>query len=248
MKTIIIGDIHGSLKSLLELLALCNFDNKKDKLIFIGDYIDGWHESVELIDFLIELQIESQNKHTFLKGNHDNWFLEIMNKDFLNFENQNLIKTKYHYWIKNGGLSTYESYLKISSSKREFHRANFFSKLENYYINDEILFVHAGFDINKPFIDTLNFDEESLFWNRSLFEKALQIWDLNNKGIITNELECFGGFKQIFIGHTPTCNLGFENPQIMHNVINIDQGCKIHGGLTGWILETGIYFKSQKLM
>ncbi len=245
MKTIIIGDIHGSYRSLKDLLVLCNFDNKKDRLICIGDYIDGWNESVKLVDFLIKLQIESNNNHIFIKGNHDKWFLDIMNKDFLNFENKELIKSKYHYWIKNSGLSTYKSYLSVSKSKREFHRASFFSKLKNYHIENNILFVHAGFDTDKSFYDTIAFDEDSLFWNRTLFHKAMQIWNLKNKR--SNNIAFFGGFKKIFIGHTPTCNFGINKPILMHNVINIDQGCKIHGSLTGWILETGKYYQTKKI-
>ncbi|MCG8573451.1 MAG: serine/threonine protein phosphatase [Flavobacteriales bacterium] len=246
MRTIVIGDIHGSYLSLKDLLALCEFDNQKDRLICIGDYVDGWPESVELVDFLIDLQKASSDRHVYLKGNHDQWFLDILNKDFLNFENQDLIKAKYFNWIKNGGLSTYESYLAIPDTKREYHRANFYDKLQNFYIENEVLFVHAGFDYKQPFLEGVEFDRNSLFWNRSLFEKAVQIWGLEKEGANTQDVENFGGFKQIFIGHTPTSNYGIEKPIKMHNVINVDQGCKIDGKLSGWVLETGEYYQSKK--
>ena len=69
---------------------------------------------------------------------------------------------------------------------------------------------------------------------------------LKNKGANTSDVANFGGFERIFIGHTPTSNFGIDIPQLMHNVINVDQGCKIHGGLTAWILETGEYFQTEK--
>lgn len=248
MKTIIIGDIHGSYKSLVNLLKLCEFDNAKDRLICIGDYIDGWPEPIELVDFLIDLQKTSNNRHVYLKGNHDQMFLEVLNKDFLNFENQNLIKSKYTSWINNTGLSTYECYLAISEAKREQHRAEFYSNLKDFHIENETLFVHAGFDYNQSFTEALEYDINSLFWNRSLFEKAIQIEKDKDANIATQHIENFGGFKQIFIGHTPTCNYGFESPVKTHNVINVDQGCKIHGRLTGWILETGKFYQTKPLI
>ena len=52
-RTIAIGDIHGGLRALTQLLEIANV-TENDQLIFIGDLVDGWSESYELIDFLSE--------------------------------------------------------------------------------------------------------------------------------------------------------------------------------------------------
>ena len=57
MNIFTVGDIHGcskQLKSLLsKLLNNSEFNNKRDLLIFLGDYIDRGPNSREVIDQLI---------------------------------------------------------------------------------------------------------------------------------------------------------------------------------------------------
>ena len=40
-RTLVVGDIHGGLKALEQALERANVTDK-DKLIFLGDYVDGW--------------------------------------------------------------------------------------------------------------------------------------------------------------------------------------------------------------
>ena len=52
MRAFVIGDIHGGLKGLLQVLNKLEI-TEEDKLIFVGDYVDGWSESAQVISFLI---------------------------------------------------------------------------------------------------------------------------------------------------------------------------------------------------
>ena len=70
MRTLVIGDIHGGLKALIQLLKRAEV-TKEDNLIFLGDYVDGWSESAQVIQYLIELS--EVNNCVFIKGNHDAW-------------------------------------------------------------------------------------------------------------------------------------------------------------------------------
>ena len=54
MSTFVIGDIHGGLRALIQVLVKAQIQTT-DKLIFLGDYVDGWSESPQLINFLIYL-------------------------------------------------------------------------------------------------------------------------------------------------------------------------------------------------
>ena len=54
MKTFVIGDIHGADKALEQVLERAGV-TKDDKLILLGDYVDGWSGSAKVIEKLLEL-------------------------------------------------------------------------------------------------------------------------------------------------------------------------------------------------
>lgn len=67
-RTYIVGDIHGCIDELNELLKVISF-SKNDLLISVGDNIDRGPDSVGTIKKLIEINAIS------VKGNHENKFL-----------------------------------------------------------------------------------------------------------------------------------------------------------------------------
>ena len=70
MRTFAIGDIHGGLKALIQVLNKLEL-KEGDKIIFMGDYVDGWSESAQVVQFLIDLS--QKFNCVFIKGNHDVW-------------------------------------------------------------------------------------------------------------------------------------------------------------------------------
>ena len=54
MNTWVIGDIHGGLRALIQLLERPEIA-PEDRLIFLVDYVDGWSQNSDTIDYLIEL-------------------------------------------------------------------------------------------------------------------------------------------------------------------------------------------------
>ncbi len=85
-----IGDIHGMLNKLVNLVNVIN-PSGKDILVFLGDYIDKGDESKGVIDFLDNLQTKTDC--VFLGGNHEYMYLHSD-----------------EYWIANGGHTTMFSY------------------------------------------------------------------------------------------------------------------------------------------
>ena len=76
-RLIAIGDIHGEIEKLNELLNQLA-PQKDDTLVFLGDYIDRGLNSKEVINCLIEL---SKNTNCiFLKGNHEDLLLKVLQK------------------------------------------------------------------------------------------------------------------------------------------------------------------------
>jgi serine/threonine protein phosphatase 1 len=51
-RTLVIGDIHGNYKGLLQCLERCQFDNENDTLISVGDVVDGHSQSFEVVEKL----------------------------------------------------------------------------------------------------------------------------------------------------------------------------------------------------
>lgn len=55
MRTLVIGDIHGAYLPLMQALDRARI-SPLDTLIFLGDYVDGWSQSPEVIEYLINLR------------------------------------------------------------------------------------------------------------------------------------------------------------------------------------------------
>jgi len=101
-RTLAIGDIHGGLRALQQALqrAVVTTD---DLLVFLGDYVDGWSESPEVLDFL--LQLRTSHRCIFLRGNHDALLLEWFKTGF-----------EKPQWLKHGGRSTLQAYAGVSAT------------------------------------------------------------------------------------------------------------------------------------
>ena len=74
MKTVVIGDIHGGFRALKQLLENTKFPTET-QYIFVGDYVDGWSESAEVVSYLIDF---SKKMIAFS-------FVEITTNCFINF-------------------------------------------------------------------------------------------------------------------------------------------------------------------
>jgi diadenosine tetraphosphatase ApaH/serine/threonine PP2A family protein phosphatase len=85
-KVIIIGDLHGDLKSLMKLIEIIKFENPK-YVIFLGDIVDRGLYQLECFVLVLALKIMDSNKYYLIKGNHET--LEVNRnygffQDFLN--------------------------------------------------------------------------------------------------------------------------------------------------------------------
>ena len=247
MRTLIVGDIHGKLNPLIDALNKIEYDSKHDRLVFIGDFINGGKQPIEVITLLLKIKAEAVYEPIFIKGNHDYWFAELLHRDFALFRDKKYIRKKYKTWMKKGGDKTYNAYRKADSGLLELHKTSFFDQLVDYYQWENNLAVHAGFDPNVGFEKTKRRDPHSLFWDRSLFQLALKKFGKNNKR--TNKFgkrrKPISKFDVVYIGHTPTIKFNFDTPRIIGNVLNVDQGCKYTGKLTIWDDHNQTYVQGE---
>jgi serine/threonine protein phosphatase 1 len=232
-RVLVIGDIHGGLLALQEILSNANVGSN-DKLIFLGDYVDGWSHSPQVLDFLINLQEKQQC--IFIRGNHDQLLLDWLEKSKTNFNEE--------MWFKHGGEATVKAYNLISAVKRQVH-VEFLKSLQNYYIdNQNRLFVHAGFtNLNGV---AFEYFPELFYWDRTLWETALSL-DTTIDTSSAYYPKRFSNYKEIFIGHTPVTKINETKPLKYANVWNVDTGAAFCGSLTIMDVDSKEYWQSKPL-
>ena len=170
----IVGDIHGCLDALNRLMDKIDWKPSKDRLIFIGDYIDRGKDSKGVVDYIIALTKCSDHVECLI-GNHETNFLE-----YLSGEDRGL-------FLMNGGWRTVESYqgneLKdVDSLVPPDHKA-FYGSLKTYIELEDYYIVHAGF---RPHVALKEQTLEDMVWIREPF--------------IYSDFS-FG--KRVIFGHTP---------------------------------------------
>ncbi|MBN9006624.1 MAG: serine/threonine protein phosphatase [Rhizobiales bacterium] len=215
-----VGDIHGRLDLLNQLLALIkvDIDNRpggKPIYVFLGDYIDRGDSSRGTIDRLIEHDRTSES--VFLKGNHEQMALKCL-----------VDPSRFDQWMRLGGVETLASYglvfkklasgSPIAKLQSEFHSAlpqahfHFFRQLKMSFTCGDFFFAHAGV---KPHVALSEQKEEDLLWIRDEFLKARQD---------------FG--KIVVHGHTPT-----HRVEVASNRINVDTGAFATGRLSCLVID-----------
>jgi len=96
----VIGDIHGCLGPLTELIARIDRESPEARLVFVGDYIDRGEESRGVIDHLRSLDRVRAVRPVFLAGNHEVMCLQFLDAPY------DIGKR----WLRFGGLQTLASY------------------------------------------------------------------------------------------------------------------------------------------
>jgi len=176
-KIFVIGDIHGCLGKLQQLILCINADPENDTIVFIGDYIDRGSAGRDVVDYIIRLKTEYKNVVCLL-GNHEYMFLRYL--DGLDEE----------MYLSNGGQATLLAYaISLSEAPRQRkakvprEHLDFFESLLEHYETDNYFFVHAGL---KPGLILSRQTIHDFLWVRREFIDA----DYD-----------FG--KTIIFGHTP---------------------------------------------
>jgi serine/threonine protein phosphatase 1 len=56
MKTFVIGDIHGNIRALQQVLIRANVDKEEDTVILLGDYCDGHRFTAEVVEEILTIK------------------------------------------------------------------------------------------------------------------------------------------------------------------------------------------------
>lgn len=181
----IMSDIHGCYSQMED--ALKQWDQEKEHLIIMGDLIDRGPDSLKVVEKLMELKNEFPDNITILKGNHEEMLLSWLNTP----------KELLAYYYNEAHSETLKSFMGekrykkstrqqraldlIYNNKKELR---FMDSLQLYMETENIIFVHAGINLN---VENWFEREQDLLWIRNDFIYSKK----------TPE-------KRVFFGHTPT--------------------------------------------
>jgi serine/threonine protein phosphatase 1 len=136
-RTIAIGDIHGCVHALYELVDAINLQ-PDDRLVVLGDYVDQGRDTRDVIDLLIDLQNACQL--ITLQGNHEEMLLAGLTSEAASRQ-----------WQECGGFATLNSY-RVGASIEVIpdRHLEFIRRSRDYFETPTHLFVHAGYDPELP--------------------------------------------------------------------------------------------------
>jgi serine/threonine protein phosphatase 1 len=226
-----IGDVHGRLDLLEDLLARIDSDDagRKDcetHLIFLGDLIDRGSQSQSVVERVMALCASSARVRC-LGGNHEDLLLRCYDGDkeaASVFHRAGGRETMLSYGVDEeeyDGADSAEAVALVASHIPPDHIA-FFRSLEDYVQSGDYLFVHAGI---RPGRAIPNQTREDMRWIRHEFTR-----NRDDHGVM------------VIHGHTIT-----ETVDTQTNRIGIDTGAFHTGKLTAigiegtqrWFLQTG---------
>lgn len=224
MRRLVIGDIHGGYRAMMQVLERAEFDEKEDMLIGLGDYADGWPEVNKVIEYLRNLP-----NFEGILGNHDDWLLNWLKR-----------KDTPYIWTSQGGMASIQSYQNTPKSYQKAH-SEFLSLRPYYTILDRKLFIHGGPVATRYGIDISRQTESDMMWSRELFMTVAHSI-LQSKNAEIN----ISPFEEVYIGHTTTQRLRDDfHPVIFQNIFMLDQGGGWNGKLTVMDIDTKDYWQSD---
>ena len=242
--TIAVGDIHGYLGPLTDLLARLRVEvTKDDTVVFLGDYIDRGPDSKGCIDAILAFEEEIAGYVVCLRGNHEDWLLRTLG-DFCRhswvtgmdaYDTIRSYSPEAAHIIRDAhmaaGLSLYVDRLPlpyqvfVDTIPRE-HR-NFLKNLRPYYRAADGICVHGGLDVNVARLEDQNL-QACLGANDGFPEEY--------RGV---EIVAYGHFNNAELDHDR-----WPRPRVIGSTIGLDTIA--HGVLTAMRLSDRRLFQSTR--
>ena len=156
MLSFAIGDVHGCIVKLLDLLGQCRryADGRPAKFIFLGDYIDRGPDSRGVVQAIMNLQQDGPEQVIALCGNHEDLLHRTHSHDGL------------AHWLNNGGDATLRSYAITSPKDMLTEHRDWLQTLPTFHDDGQRFFVHAGI---RPGIPLYQQSRSDLLWIREPF-------------------------------------------------------------------------------
>lgn len=235
MQALVIGDIHGCLDELKELIQ--GIDRAKTRIILVGDLIDRGPESEGTIDFVRSNNIEC------VKGNHElmaEKCLPALDQYITSFNAKGLYELYESDWFYNGGHDVFNQYRDTDSLYKLATDIKWLAQLPFYIetgiVNDsglELLVSHTWRSYKK--LEAASRGGFNFLWSRE------------QPGTTKNNSKYYNIY-----GHTPVDYVNpikyrkgsaqLPEPKWFDGAAAIDTGCTYNIPGRGYL--TGVYFPS----
>src|SRR5688572_25228262 len=149
MRTLAIGDVHGTSAALDTLLAVVG-PTPDDRLVFLGDYVDRGPDTRGVLDRLLAL--DRTHRCVFLRGNHELMMTRARHD-----------RGELRMWLSVGGkpaLASYGPTATLADVPAE-HWDFLDDRLVDYHETGTHVFVHANLFPDLPLDEQ---PESMLFW------------------------------------------------------------------------------------
>ena len=218
LRHIIIGDVHGCLEELEELLKITNYSRGNDQIVLLGDIIDRGPDSLGVVRKVQELRARC------IIGNHEN---------------------NYYKWLYShkGAKGAKDFYPKFSEKDTLF-----LTHLPAYILQDNLVMVHAGLRANVPLglqnpDDLMQIRYTDLQGRCVGLKKISKVGKKDAKAHYWTEF--WKGPENVVYGHNvfscETPLIEMVTPGV--TCYGLDTGCCFGGKLTALILETKEIFQ-----
>ena len=175
---IIIGDVHGCLFSLQELLR--KVKHFSEPICFVGDLIDRGLNSRQVVDFVM-------NAADCVKGNHEDLLVHSLAGDIFPFSCSRYEKVH----LQNGGMVTYDSF---GGNIAKVY-VDYFAGLPTHKFYNNIKVDGKPLLVSHSFAGSCSLhDDHLIMWNRDFY--------INEHIYPNQEVPFFNVF-----GHTPMKNV-----------------------------------------
>jgi serine/threonine protein phosphatase 1 len=234
MATVAVGDIHGNIRALDDLLArIEQVIESEDTVVFLGDYIDRGPDAKRCIDRILAFRADVSATVVTLMGNHEDWLL------------RSLRDSTRHSWLM--GMEASETIFSYSPEAARLLRAaledagprlltervslpyqaffdvvprahlDFLQGLKLYHLSADAVCVHGGLDPGVSEVEAQ--PRETLLWGTDDFPEG------------------YRGEDTVVYGHWDNASVnaeGWPEPRIRNHSIGIDTIS--HGVLTAvWL-------------
>ena len=215
MKTYCLGDVHGRYNALRQLLTETPFNIDEDRLVVLGDVVDGGRKTKQCFDLLLTVP----NRVDIL-GNHDYpWYYDWATKGI-----------ELPVWTHQGGLATMGSYDFDWKSVPRAH-IDYIENMLPYWVDEKNnLYIHGGFN---PKVPIENQKSEFLTWDRTIIKYA-------RAHTIPNYNHVFVGHTT-----TQMIDRAVMYPLTFHNLTMMDCGGGYMGRLALMDVDTHKYWTSD---
>lgn len=224
MATFAVGDIHGNLPALRDLLAAVHAEiAADDTVVFLGDYIDRGSGSKQCVDAILAFASAHAGPTVCLGGNHEDWMMRSYRDH-----------TAHSWLLGMKGFSTIGSY---SADAEIVLRAAASRAGTGLYQDDALklpydMFFDAMPPAHLQFFDTLRltYDDPHGIYVHAAFDPRLSLGEQSRDTLLFGRNddgfpEDYRGDRVVVYGHRNDAvldNDGWPSPRIAAHTIGLD--------------------------